>query len=154
MCLDNTAPSQYLNHPFTSVVNFNGKLVFLGETGVFEQGGQLDVATPIDAYFDTPLIDFGAREEKSLEAIDVGYETYGTMELRLIAGEESASTRIVTLPKIDRNSNQQGHSQTLRKAANSKARYHQVRVSNVDGCDFSLDYLALAPVFYKRRNQR
>ena len=149
--LTNKAPSQYLDMPFTSVVSFNGKAVFFGPTGVFEEGGNLDIDQEIDAWIDTPLHDFGRREQKSIEAFSVGYEAAGNLTLTLYGDEDSTHARSFTLTRTTASQVQQDEKQTLKKHKYGKARYWKVRIANVSGCDFSVDYLALAPVIYKRR---
>lgn len=153
MNLKEQAPSQYVGYPFDSVVSFKGKLVFFGESGVFEEGGGLLNATPISAWIDLPLHDFGAREQKSIEAVDVGYEAPAGVTVTLTPDEETAYAREITLPPVKAGSVQQDSMVTLRKVAHGKARYWGVRVANIAGGDFSLDFLALAPVVLKRRSR-
>ena len=148
--LKNKAPSQYLDMPFDSAVEFNGKLVFFGETGIFEEGGQTDNGTVINAWIDTPIHDMGRREQKSIEAFDVGYETAGELTLTLYGDEDIEHAREFILAPVREGQVQQDGVRTLKKYRWGKARYWKVRVANVEGCDFSLDYLALAPVVYKR----
>lgn len=149
---NNKAPSQYLDMPFDSVVEFNGKAVFFGETGVFEEGGGTDDGEYISAWIDTPLHDFGKREQKSIEALDIGYESTGNLTLTLSGAEHDDHARTFILEPVRLDQVQQDGMQTLRKYKYGKARYWKVRVANVDGCDFSIDYLALAPVVLKRRS--
>ena len=148
------APSQYINMPFESVVEFNGKTLFLGDSGIFEEGGGTDNDTDIDAWIDTPNHDFGKREQKSIEAFDVGYETAGDLFITLFGDEHVANARTYTLEQVKSGQVQQDEMQTLKKYKYGKARYWKVRLGNIDGCDFSIDYLALAPVFLKRRSRR
>jgi len=147
----NNAPSQYLYIPFESVATFNGKLLFFGPTGVFEEGGDTDDGTDISAWIDTPLHDFGNRQQKSIEAFDIGYESDGEMEITLYGDENDDRARSFILDTVRPGQVQQDGMQTLKKYRYGKARYWKVRVANVDGSDFSLDYLALAVVKYKRR---
>lgn len=147
----NKAPSQYLSMPFDSAVEFNGKLVWFGEDGVFEESGSTDNGVEILAWFDTPIHDFGRREQKSIEAFDVGYEASGVIELTLYGDEDAVNARTFPLMRAKTGQVQQDGMQTLKKYRYGKARYWKGRISNVDGCDFSVDYLALAPVVLKRR---
>jgi hypothetical protein len=151
MNTNNKAPSQYLSIPFDSAVELNGKLVWFGETGVFEEGGATDNDEEILAWVDTPIHDFGRREQKSIEAFDVGYESSGSLALTLYGDEDVINARSFTLMQSKTGQVQQDGTQTLKKYRYGKARYWKVRIANVDGCDFSVDYLALAPVVLKRR---
>ena len=151
--VNNKAPSQYLDMPFDSVVEFNGKAVFFGETGVFEEGGQTDDGEEINAWVDTPLHDFGRSEQKSIEAFRIAYESAGELVLTLSSAENDTYARAFTLEPVRDDQVQQDHMRTLKKYRYGKSRYWMVRVANVDGCDFSFDYLALAIVAYKRRSQ-
>ncbi len=149
----NKAPSQYLDMPFDSVVEFNGKTIFFGDSGVFEEGGDTDDGVAIDAWIDTPNHDFGRREQKSIEAFDVGYESDRDLVLTLYGAEDTTNARSFNLEPVRSGQVQQDGMQTLKKYKYGKARYWKVRVANVDGCDFSIDYLALAVVVYKRRSR-
>lgn len=148
----NVAPSQYINTPFSSVVRFNGKTVFFGPSGIYEEGGDTDNGTYISAWVDTPNHDLGSRDQKSVEAFSLGCESDGEMEVTLYGDEdeEKARTFVVVLAK-DTPHAQQDFIKTLRKYRYGKARYWKVRLANRDGSDFSLDYLALAMIRYKRR---
>jgi hypothetical protein len=151
--LNSLAPSQYLEMQFDSVVEFNDKLVCFGPTGVFEEGGQTDDGAAILAWIDTPLHDFGDYRQKRIEAYDIGYESAGSITVTLYSDEDTAHAREFTLSPVKSGQAQQGVTKTLAKSAYGKGRYHKVRVANVAGCDFSLDYLALAPVFLQRRSR-
>lgn len=148
--ITNNSPGQYLNMPFTSVVSFNGETLFFGPTGIFEEGGDDDNGTDIDAWIDTPNHDFGRREQKSVEAFDVGYEAAGDLTLTLHGDEDTTYARTFTLEPVRPGQVQQDGMKTLKKYRYGRKRYWKVRVANVDGCDFSLDFLALAVVVYKR----
>lgn len=151
--LAENAASQYIGYPFDSVVQFQGKLVFFGETGVFEEGGGLLGAAAISAWVDLPLHDFGSQAQKSIEAVDIGYEASGTLTMTITPDQVVANARAITLAPVKAGQVQQDGMITLTRVANGKARYWGVRVANTAGCDFSLDYIALAPVFLKRRSQ-
>jgi len=153
ICMNTTgkAPSQYINVPFASVATFDGDLLYFGPTGIFVEGGATDAGTAISAWVDLPLHDFGKRSQKSIEAFDIGYEASGTLSLTLTGDEVAASARTFPLAPVKTGQVQQDHIQTLKKHLYGKARYWGVRVANTAGCDFSLDYLALAPVFYERK---
>lgn len=151
--LANKAPSQYLDAPFDSVAEFNGKLVFFGASGIFEEGGQTDNGVAISAWFDSPLHDFGRREQKYIEAYDIGYESSGSLTMTLYADEDATNARSFTLAPVKPGQVQQDMMKTLTKYRYGKGRYHKVRVANVAGGDFSVDYIALAPVFLKRRSR-
>ena len=149
----NIAPSQYLSIPFDSAVEFNGKLVWFGDTGIYEETGDTDAGTEVLAWIDTPVHDFNSREQKTIEAIDIGYEAEEGLTVTLYGDEDTTHARELTFEPTKLGQVQQDGVKTLKKHKYGKARYWKVRVANVDGGDFSLDFLALAPVFLKRRGQ-
>jgi len=153
MNMQNNAPSQYVDFPFESVVEFNGKTVLFGSTGIFEEGGDSDNGTDITAWVDTPLHDFGAREQKSIEAFSVGYECDGALVFTLYGDEDDNTTRSFVMEPVKDGQVQQDFMKTLKKYRWGKARYWKARLANRDGSDFSIDYIALAPVKYKRRSK-
>ena len=145
----NKAPSQYTNMPFDSVVEFNGKLVMFGDTGIFEEGGTTDAGTAISWWLDTPTHDFESREQKTIEAYDIGYEPVGNVTVTLTGDEDTTHARAYTLAPTKTGQVQQDMFKTLKKYLYGKARYWKVRVAGTG--NFSLDFLALAPVFLKRK---
>jgi hypothetical protein len=149
--LENFAASQYVGYPFNSVVEFNGKAVFFGDDGIFEEGGGTLDGTDIASWVDFPLHDFGKREQKSIEALDLGFEAAADLIVTLTPDEKTDYARVVPMSPVKSGSGQQDGMQTLRKVANGKARYWGVRIANTEGSDFSIDYLALAPVVLNRR---
>lgn len=144
------AASQYIGSTFDSVAEFNGEAVFFGSTGVFEEGGDTDNSASISAWVDTPLHDFGTNQQKSLAGFSVGYETDGDVSLTLYGDEDEDTSRTIVIPPVRDGHAQHDVTRSLRRYKHGKARYWKVRFSNVDGSDFSLDYLALAPVFLQR----
>ena len=152
MRTENKAVSQYVDYPFDAVVSFNGKAVFFGATGIFEEGGGTLDGVDIDAWFNLPLHDFEKREQKSIEAVDIGFESATEVVLTLTPDEQAVHAREVTFTPVKAGGGQQDGMQTLRKVANGKARYWGVRVANTEGSDFSADYIAIAPVVLKRRS--
>ena len=146
------AASQYLNYPFDSVVEFQGKAVFFGEGGIFEEGGGTQHGEDIQAWVELPLHDFERREQKSIEAVDLGYEAEDTLVMTITPDEQAVHARQIEFAPTKPGQVQQDGMVTLKKVANGKARYWGVRVENTDGGDFSIDYVALAPVVLKRRS--
>ena len=150
--LPNRAASQYSGYDFNSLVEFQGNLVFFGDAGIFEEGGGTLAGTDIDAHIDLPLHDFGKREQKSIEAVGLGYETGGSLLMTITPDEVVAHARAITFAPTKAGQVQQDDLITLRKVANGRGRYWGVRIANIDGCDFSIDYVGLAPVVLKRRS--
>jgi hypothetical protein len=148
----NKAPSQYFGVAFNSVVEFNGKLVYFGDSGVFEEGGDTDDGVAISAWFNTPLHDFGRREQKGIEAYGLGYESDGELTFTLYGAENDTHARAYTIEPVRAGQVQQDHMQTLKKYRYGKSRYWMVQVKNVEGSDFSVDNIELAVVVYKRRS--
>jgi hypothetical protein len=150
----NNAPSQYTNMPFESVVEFGGRALFFGASGVFEETGSTDDGTEIEAWIDTPAYDFARREQKSVEGISVGGEFADGVYVTVYMDEDTEHSRTYTADPVKAGQVQQDVVWTLKKYRYGKGRYCHVRIGNVDGGDFSVDYLGLAPVFYTRRPRR
>ena len=151
MNLQRKAPSQYINQPFTSVIDFNGDPLFFGPDGIYLESGDLDGTEEINAWVDTPILDFGNRQQKSIEAIDIGYEAGDTLQVTLYGDEDENTARVFSFLETKGDQPQRDNMLTLKKYRFGKARYWKLRVANTLGCDFSLDYLAVAQVFLKRR---
>lgn len=150
----NNAPSQYINMPFESVAEFNGSAFFFGDGGVYEETGATDDGTEIEAWFDTMRYDFARREQKSIEGVSLGYEAYDGMQVTVYIDEDTEHARSYMFDPTKPGQVQQDVVLTLKKYRYGKGRYCHLRVANVDGGDFSVDYIGLAPVFYARRARR
>jgi hypothetical protein len=149
--LQTNAASQYVADEFDSVVEFAGNAVFFGAAGVFEEAGDTDDGAYIDAWVETPVRDFGKNNQKSIAAYSIGFEADGDVSLTLYGDEDVARARTFVLSPPLPDQVQQDITRPLPKYAYGKARYWNVRFANVDGSDFSLDYVELAPVTLQRR---
>lgn len=152
MNLNNMAPSQYFDMPFDSVVEFNGQTVFFGDDGIYEEGGNDDDGTDIDAWIDTPNHNFGREEQKSIAAFSMRYEVEsgGEMNVTLYGDEDETYARTFLIPPAKSGQVQQTMRKTLRTYKYGKAGDWKVRIANVNGEDFSIDTFRLAPVILKR----
>lgn len=135
----NFAPSQFFNHVSNSATFFNGKLLFANEDGIFESGGDNDgyeadgiTPIPIDAHAVLPISDFGYRGQKSPRSMILGGRFDGQMQVSLT--DEKGVTQDYLTEDMD---NEDGTKIALR--SDQRSRYFAVKISNVDGSDFSVD---------------
>lgn len=138
--------TQYTNFDFNSMCRFNGQTLAASDGGLFViDSGDDDDGTDIDAYFELPRSDFGSAYQKRIRSGYAGYESSGTLNIKLATDEGTA----VTLPLSPTRSGQHGGRFPGRR--DTKGRYHTIRVENVDGCDFSIDRIDIIPVILNRK---
>ncbi len=136
------ATTQRTNFPFNSFCKFNGEYLAASTTvGLCKLGGNLDIATPIDAYFIPIHYDFENSNIKHLRTLYFSGDFDGQMRLTLSADdgtEQSYSFATLTTGK-----------QLAKKKVSSSTRgvYHKIKVENYNGCDFSLNRIEVFPIF-------
>lgn len=141
----NFAPAQFFNHSANSVTFFNGKLLFATSEGIFESGGDNDgyteetiedvvtqVPIPIAAHAVLPTADFGYQGQKSPRSMLLGGRFDGQMQVS-ITDEKGVTQDYLT----EDMGNEDGTKVALR--SDQRSRYLKVKISNVDGADFSVD---------------
>jgi hypothetical protein len=146
------AASQYSGWDFTSMVEFNGQVVAFGPAGVCELGGETDQGTQIDALVDLPTTDFGLFEDKRLESVRLGGQSFGSLKLTFTADETASREQSVTLGAVRLNEAEHTRTAILRRVRGAVGASWRVRVENVIGGDFSLDGLQLLVAVLKRRS--
>lgn len=135
----NFAPAQFFNHSANSATFFNGKLLFATSEGIFESGGSNDgyeadgtTPIPIDAYAVLPIADFGYQGQKSPRSMLLGGRFDGQMQVSIT--DEKGVTQDYTTEDMD---SEDGTKVALR--SDQRSRYLKVKITNVDGADFSVD---------------
>lgn len=143
LCLNthSFAASQFFNHAANSAVVFDGKLLFATSDGLFESAGdndgyetveEVEVPIPIDAHIVMPTSNFGYLGQKSPRSMLLGGKFDGQMQVS-ITDEQGAKQDYLT-PVLD---GDDGVKVALR--TDQRSRYHEVKIANVDGADFSLE---------------
>ena len=141
MCLNNLTVSQYCRYDFDSLC---GKLA-AGKDGIFTlDDAEDDAGVTIDSIVELPLTDLGVSYQKRLRSIYVGYETKGSLLLKV--SDNEGNERDYTLVA---NSSKQ-HGGKVSVGRDGKGRYWQLRIENVNGCDFSLDMIEIIPIILRR----
>ena len=146
--LNNFAPTQ------STVMNFNGycrvgeKYLAINSDGIYSilSSDQAD-GTDIDAYFKLPRTDFGIKNYKRLRSLYVGYEADGQLQFTITADESISST--YTLEPIRDNLKQ--HGSKINVSRKIIGRYFDLKIENVNGCDFSIDTIDATVIVLGRR---
>ena len=141
MCLNNLAISQYCRYDFDSLC---GKLA-AGKDGIFTlDDAEDDAGVTIDSIVELPLTDLGISYQKRLRSIYVGYETEGS--LKITVSDDEGNERDYMLAATSDNQ----HGGKVCIGRDGKGRYWQLRIENVNGCDFSLDMIEIIPIILRR----
>lgn len=151
---DNSEPirgfTTYQNMPFTSFANYQGKQYGASTGGVYELTGDTDDGEKIPAWIRTGLMDLDSRRDKRMQSVYVGY----TSDKRLIAkmvtttGGEKVETWYTMRAIQNAGDTRDGRIQ-IGKGLHSV--YWAFELHNEDGADFTLDVVALWPVYLDRR---
>lgn len=137
----NFAASQFFNHSANSAAMFGGKLLFATADGLFESGGDndgtvmvddIEVPVPIDAHIMLPVHNFGYQGRKSPRSMLLGGRFDGQM--RASVTDEKGVTQDYVSPDME---NEDGTKFALR--TDQRSRYFTIKISNVNGADFSLE---------------
>ena len=141
--LHNFAVSQFFNHPASSATYFAGKMLFGTSAGLFESGGDNDgysdaeglVPIPIDAHVKLPVSEYNYAGYKAIRSAIILGRLEGELSITFTGkGPESEKQYTAT----NRHNGEGGTKVALSTAQRSK--YFSVKIANVDGADFSLDY--------------
>lgn len=143
MRLSNQAVTQYDGYDYDGAcVDQTGQPFGGSESGLFKLEEPVPDAEVVDAYFKTPVTDFGQENQKRMRALYLGGETDGQVSLSMATDEDGFSDFTVMFDKEDL-------SQAGAKAYGTrlqKGRYWQFKVANVTGSDFSIDHLSVVPI--------
>ena len=146
--LPNYAPSQYGDYNFDSMCMFQGRPIAAGPNGIFTlDTAETDNGILIYSLIESRTTDFGTSRQSRLRAAYVGYETSGSLKLIIVNDDENE--RIYTLSPIKASQLQHGNKVSIGR--DGKGRYWIFKIENVDGCDFSLDFLEVIPIVMGRR---
>lgn len=146
--LPNIASSQ------SAIMNFNGycrvgeKYLAANSSGIYSIGINNNAdGTDIDAYFKLPRTDFGMKNYKRLRSLYIGYEADGQLQLTITADE--SISRTYTLEPIRDNLKQ--HGSKINVSRKIIGRYFDLKIENVNGCDFSIDTIDATVIVLGRR---
>jgi len=144
--LANLAPSQYLEYNFNSMCELDGKFYGTNSDGIWSLGDEdydnyVDANTKdeIDAWFELLTTDFGLPNQKRLRRAYIGYETDGSIILKV--KDDDANERSYTLTAITGTDLQEGAKVSIGR--DGKGRYWNFRIENVSGSYFAIDSIDL-----------
>ena len=140
------ATTQRTNFPFNTFCKFNNEFLAASTTaGLCKLGGDLDITTPINAYFVPIHWDFENSYVKHLRALYFSGDFAGQMALTLSTdgGTEQSYTFATRITG----------KQCAKKTVKSVTRgiYHKIKVANYNGYNFSLNRIEIFPIFTSRR---
>lgn len=140
----------YQDFPFTSFANFNGKQYGASAEGIFELTGNTDDGDPIPAWVRTALFDLESRRDKRMQTMYVGYTSDKRLVAKMITtnGGEKVETWY-TMRAIQKAESTREARIEVGKGLHSV--YWGFELHNEDGADFTLDVVALWPVYLDRR---
>lgn len=141
--LKTRALTQFIHINPTGVAMLNGRVIVTTATGIFAlDDPESDDGTKIVARFDTIKTDLGINNAKRLRSIFLrGYFKNLLVGTRTEATEEYTSARLDS--KVNAVAQQAGYVPCMRDVAGT---YFQIRVSNYDGQDFSVDAIDVLPI--------
>lgn len=146
--LANIAITQYQSFNFNSMCKFGDVYLGANGDGIHTLGGGTDNGTNISAFFELALSDWGISEFKYIRRIFVGYETNGNLLLTIKSDEDDVWTATLEYHRFgyDR---QTGNKIDGRR--DKEGRYWNIRIDNVDGCEFAIDMIEVLAILLNKR---
>lgn len=128
------ATTQFINYPFNSMCNFNGKQLGAGTSGLNELGGGNDAGAEISAWFEPIMSDWGSANPKRIRFMYFGYECDGPLTVTVSGLEVSPGAYPIPCKTS-------GEQQRCRVTVSRLAqrRYWTFKLANTLGADFSID---------------
>lgn len=147
---ENIAVTQYTNYPFNSMVEANGKYYGAADDGLYLLDGDTDAGTAIQAYFRSPLTDFGYAGLKRLHDTALGYTSDGDLVFKAVVVspngvKEEHWYRLEGRPAGGTRENRAPVGRGL------KSVYWQYELHNIDGADFQIETTRLWPMGLSRK---
>lgn len=134
--LYNKAVTQWTNYPFNSFCEFNGQYLAANEDGLFTISNEDDNGSDITSCTEF-VVDFGTVVH--IRSLWIGFETSDSLQLSLTFDDRTSDTQTFTLTP-NHTSNQQ-HSTKIFLGRGDQGRYLTIKISGVDGADWSLDFI-------------
>ena len=144
--LVNIAVTQFCNYDFNSFCKIGGKYFGANDSGIFELTGNDDAGSNIDAFFELILSDFGISNMKRIRSMYVGGEANGSLTLTLKDDENNSRTYNLNLTSGNKQS-----SAKVSVGRDGLGRYWQVRIDNVSGVYFAIDFIEALAIILGRK---
>ncbi len=132
------AVTRYSSVPFNSFANFGGVTLGAGPDGIMVLDGEDDAGTPIEAYAEGGVSDFGSKYVKKVPSGYAGYRTTGTLRITLTTDEDQQYEY-----DLEPRSGPNIHTSRVKFGRGVEGVYWQWRADNVDGSDFDFEHLRL-----------
>ena len=147
MNIERIACSQITNFTFNSMCVVNGIPIAANEDGLFIlDSSETDNGDDINAMAELAAMDFGVDLAKRFRKGYIGYETSGG--LKVSARTDEGNYEVYTLSPSD--TTQKQHRDMFSMHRNLKGVYWQFKIANIDGCDFSIDFIDALPILLTR----
>lgn len=150
---ENVAVSQYNNYPFNSFAELNGNYYGASSDGLYLLDGDDDAGTAIQAYFRSPLTDFGNPNLKRLPEVYFGYTSSGDMVCKttvtsLNGVKEEHWYRLEARPAATVGATRETR---VPVGKGLKSVYWQFELHNINGADFEINTSRFWPMVLTRR---
>jgi hypothetical protein len=122
---------------------FNGKPIAAGASGIFSlEDAEKDNGTNIDSVVEFPTSDLGKLVTKRFRKLYIGYETSGSITFSFKVDDGTERSEVLYANK----NGQKQHRGILDMSRAYQGTYWMFKVSNAEGCDFSLDQIEGVPI--------
>lgn len=144
------AMRRYVNYPFNSFGELNGRLCGANANGLYWLDGDTDDGAEIPAMIRSGLMDFGSRQLKRMDRAYLGYTSDGTLGLKVITTSETGDEVAYSYKMIQKPANAPRESR-VQIGRGMRSVYWQFELINEAGSDFELHDLTLLPLILSRR---
>ena len=145
--LKQVAHTQYRNYDFNSMCVFNGKPIAASSDGIFSlEDAETDNSTKINSLVEFPTTDLGQLITKRFRKLYVGYETSGSIVFSFTVDDSITASSVLYPNK----KNQKQHRGIVNMSRAHQGTYWMFKITNVSGCDFSLDNIIGVPIVLSR----
>ncbi|TVM31158.1 hypothetical protein [Oceanidesulfovibrio marinus] len=142
--------TQWQVGPFSSIVNFAGKIFATGENGIYElASAEDDDGSEIEAFFELPPIDLGGHSSKRIRYVYLGWEGTGSIEIET-KFDDNEARRYTVKPGVENLGSRQ-HWAKIAIASRPQGSYLRIKVRNLGGSDFSIDSIRVLATTSPRR---
>jgi len=142
------APTQYENYSFESMAFLGDRPIGIDENGIYELfAGDSDNGENIEAYFNLPQSNLRSSYNKRLRSIYLGCRADGDLLVTIRDDDENEHTYQMHPTKVGKQ-----HTSKLPCGRNfHKGCYYSVRIGNVNGSYFDIDYMQIVPIMLARQ---
>ena len=142
------APTQYIGYDFDSMVLAGNKPIAIDENGVYEVlTGDTDNGVNIDAHLDLPETNLKTSYNKRLRSLFLGCRADGDLFISISDDEENEKTYQVSPTKVGKQ-----HTSKVNCGRKwHKGCYYSIRIGNIGGAYFDIDYMQILPIMLPRR---